>query len=145
MGDLRVKKARVRTTSLPLPQDLSVDILTWRPVPPTSRPPPGDSSHLPMMHCGKMIFDPTSGYPGWMWFNRAAVSFITGFEWKRRSLATRGNTVCRLTPFRSLSLESSLGASKAALFSLSPIIISQPSSVILIPPHYPAVMEDHLQ
>lgn len=88
MGDLRVKKARVRTTSLPLPQDLSVDILTWRPVPPTSRPPPGDSSHLPMMHCDKMIFDPTSGYPGWMWFNGAAVSFVTGFEWKRRSLAT---------------------------------------------------------
>lgn len=83
-----MRKARVRTTSLPRLQDLSIDALTWRPVPPTSRPPPGDLSHLPMMHCDMMIFDPTSGYLGWMWFNRVAFSFITGFEWKRRSLGT---------------------------------------------------------
>lgn len=83
-----MRKARVRTTSLPLLQDLSIDALTWMPVLPTSRPPPGDSSHLPMMHCDMMIFDPTLGYLGWMWFNGAEVPFITGFEWKRHSLTT---------------------------------------------------------
>lgn len=76
MGDLRVRKARVRTTTLPLLQDLSIDILTWRLLPPTNRPPPGGSSHLPMMHCDMMIFDPTLGYLGWMWFNGAAVPSI---------------------------------------------------------------------
>lgn len=64
MGDLRVRRTRVRTTTLPLLQDLSVDALTWRPVPFTSRLPPGDSSHLPMMHCDMMSFDPHIGLPG---------------------------------------------------------------------------------
>lgn len=95
MGDIRVGKTRVQTTSLPLLQGPSLDAFTWRPVlppprtvPPTWRLPPEGSSHLPMMHCDTVIFERISAYPGWTWFNGAAVLFVIGSEWKRHGPST---------------------------------------------------------